>query len=168
MATGQTPIYLLPYPLSTDPVDVHGDVFELADRIEDVLVAKAPNDSPIFIGTVDFSGATVVGLPTSEVNTQVLSTNDITAVDTVLLSSFSTVEYTVSIVQDSKVRSCKVFAQSNGSTVDYVEYAVISTGGTISGVLVEFVTSGSNAELKVRVSDASTTNATVKYIREIM
>lgn len=37
MATGQTPTYLLPYPLSTDPVDVHGDIFELADRLEDLL-----------------------------------------------------------------------------------------------------------------------------------
>lgn len=37
MATGQTPTYLLPYPLSTDPVDVHGDIFELADRLEDVI-----------------------------------------------------------------------------------------------------------------------------------
>lgn len=37
MATGQTPTYLLPYPLSTDPVDVHGDIFELADRLEDII-----------------------------------------------------------------------------------------------------------------------------------
>jgi hypothetical protein len=31
MASGLTPTYLIPYPLSTDPVDVHGDVRDLAD-----------------------------------------------------------------------------------------------------------------------------------------
>lgn len=41
MATGLTPNYLLPYPLATDPVDVHGDIEDLADRLDDVLDAKA-------------------------------------------------------------------------------------------------------------------------------
>jgi len=47
MATGQTPTYLLPYPLSTDPVDVHGDIFELADRLEDVIggISVLPSQS---------------------------------------------------------------------------------------------------------------------------
>lgn len=37
MATGQTPIYDLPYPLPTDPVDVAGDIQDLAGRIEQIL-----------------------------------------------------------------------------------------------------------------------------------
>ena len=37
MASGLTPIYLLPYPLSTDPVNVHGDIEDLADRLETIL-----------------------------------------------------------------------------------------------------------------------------------
>jgi hypothetical protein len=45
MATGQTPTYLLPYPLSTDQVDVHGDIFELADRLEDVIGGILPSQS---------------------------------------------------------------------------------------------------------------------------
>jgi hypothetical protein len=39
MASGLTPTYLLPYPLSTDPVNVHGDVESLAERLESLLVA---------------------------------------------------------------------------------------------------------------------------------
>lgn len=34
MASGSTPIYNIPYPLATDPVDVHGDIEDLADRLE--------------------------------------------------------------------------------------------------------------------------------------
>jgi len=40
MASGLTPIYLIPYPLSSDPVNVHGDVQLLAEQLEDVLFLK--------------------------------------------------------------------------------------------------------------------------------
>ena len=37
MATGATTTYDLPYPLLTDPVNVHEDIQSLAERIEDVI-----------------------------------------------------------------------------------------------------------------------------------
>jgi hypothetical protein len=37
MATGATANYDLPYPLSSDPVDIHGDLQELAEQIELIL-----------------------------------------------------------------------------------------------------------------------------------
>lgn len=40
MATGLTPIYLIPYPLSTDPVNVHGDIEDLAFQFEDTMSLK--------------------------------------------------------------------------------------------------------------------------------
>ena len=40
MASGATSVYLIPYPLSTDPVNVHGDIKALSDRLEIVLDAK--------------------------------------------------------------------------------------------------------------------------------
>jgi hypothetical protein len=56
MASGLTPTYLIPYPLATDPVDVHGDMFDMADRIEDVLLLKANlNTSNTFTSTNVFS-----------------------------------------------------------------------------------------------------------------
>jgi hypothetical protein len=39
MASGQTPTYDLPFPLSTDPVDVHGDIQSLAEAIDLMLPA---------------------------------------------------------------------------------------------------------------------------------
>lgn len=41
MASGLTPTYSLPYPLSTDTVNVHGDVEDLAQTVENVLEVKA-------------------------------------------------------------------------------------------------------------------------------
>ena len=40
MASGATSVYLIPYPLSTDPVNVHGDIKALSDRLEIVLGLK--------------------------------------------------------------------------------------------------------------------------------
>ena len=37
MATGATTIYDIPYPILTDPVNVHEDIQSLAERIEDDL-----------------------------------------------------------------------------------------------------------------------------------
>lgn len=41
MASGLTPTYSLPYPLATDSVNVHGDVEDLAQKVEDILEVKA-------------------------------------------------------------------------------------------------------------------------------
>jgi hypothetical protein len=38
MATGATTNYDLPYPVLSDPVNVHGDIQSLAERIEDVIL----------------------------------------------------------------------------------------------------------------------------------
>jgi DNA/RNA endonuclease YhcR with UshA esterase domain len=45
MASGSTPIYLIPYPLSTDTVDVHGDIQDLALQVEDALSIKADKNT---------------------------------------------------------------------------------------------------------------------------
>lgn len=37
MATGSTTNYDIPYPVSTDPVNVHEDIQSLAERLEDIL-----------------------------------------------------------------------------------------------------------------------------------
>ena len=37
MATGETTNFDLPYPLSEDPVNVHGDIRQLVEKLEAVL-----------------------------------------------------------------------------------------------------------------------------------
>ena len=55
MATGLTTTYNIPFPLSTDPVNVHGDVEDLAQQVEDVLEVKADVlSSNTFTGTNTF------------------------------------------------------------------------------------------------------------------
>lgn len=53
MSSGTTTNYFLSYPLSTDPVNVAGDIQELAEDLDDFLT------SPIFINNIGISGGVI-------------------------------------------------------------------------------------------------------------
>ena len=95
--------------------------------------------------------------------TATISANTATTIDTNALSGFTSIEYMVSLKQGSKIRTSKVIVQTDGTSVDMTEFAITETGGTMSGVVVSATTSGSNALLQVTVTDAATTNVTVKF-----
>ena len=97
-----------------------------------------------------------------------VSANTATTVSTVALANFTTMEYTVSIKQGSKIRSSKVLVQTDGTTVDSVEHSILETGGAMAGVNVTAAVSSTNCILTVTITDAATTNATVKVINTII
>jgi len=101
-------------------------------------------------------------------NSSTISANTATTVDTVALSSFTTMEYTLSIKQGSKIRSSKVLVHTDGTSVDSTEYGIIEMGGGISGVAISASVSSTNAILQVTITDAATTNATVKLIKTML
>jgi hypothetical protein len=98
-----------------------------------------------------------------ETGTATLTANTATTISTTALSAFTSIEYMVSLKQGSKVRTSKVVLQTDGSSVDMTEFAITETGGTMTGVVVSATTSGSDAVLQATVTDASSTNVTVKF-----
>ena len=111
-------------------------------------------------GTNASWGALVVPITTG---TATVSANTATTVDTTALSGFTSIEYMVSLKQDSKVRTSKVVLQTDGTSVDMTEFAITETGGTIAGVVVSAAVSSTNGVLQVTATDAATTNVTVKF-----
>jgi hypothetical protein len=97
-----------------------------------------------------------------------ISANTATTVDTVALSSFTTIEYTISIKQGLKVRSSKVLVHTDGTSIDSTEYGIMEMGGGITGILVTASVSSTNSILQVTITDAATTNATVKLIKTML
>ena len=97
-----------------------------------------------------------------------ISINTASTVDTSALSSFTSMEYILSIKQGSKIRSSKVLVHTDGTSVDSTEYGIMEMGGGISGILVTASVSGTNAILQVTITDAATTNATVKLIKTML
>jgi hypothetical protein len=116
-------------------------------------------------GTVASWATLVVPITTG---TATITTNTINQVDAFVMTP-QTIEYTLSIVQGSKVRSSKVLVHSDGGTsVDMTEYSIMELGGNISGVLVTATNSASAGYLNVTVTDAATTNATVKFSKIVL
>jgi hypothetical protein len=101
-------------------------------------------------------------------NSSTISANTATTVDTVALSSFTTIEYVVSIKQGSKIRSSKVLVHTDGTSVDSTEYGIMEMGGGITGIIVTASVSGTDSILQVTITDAATTNATVKLIKTML
>lgn len=66
MATGSTSNYSLPYPLSTDPVNVAGDIQDLSDALDTFLT------NPSFINNLDIDGG---GLTTTALSASVFNSN---------------------------------------------------------------------------------------------
>jgi len=111
-------------------------------------------------GTSASWGTLVVPITTG---TATVSANTATTVDTTALSAFTSIEYMVSLKQGSKVRTSKVVVQTDGTSVDMTEFAITETGGTIAGVVVSATTASTNGVLQLTVTDAATTNVTVKF-----
>ena len=111
-------------------------------------------------GTSASWGALVVPITTG---TATVSANTATTVDTTALSAFTSIEYMVSLKQGSKVRTSKVVVQTDGTSVDMTEFAITETGGTIAGVVISAAVSSTNGVLQLTVTDAATTNVTVKF-----
>jgi hypothetical protein len=124
-------------------------------------VAGLTLTAPTFTGTVTLPQGKLTGSSTT------ITANTATTVSTVALADFTTMEYTVSIKQGSKVRSSKVLVQTDGTTVDSVEHSILETGGVMTGINVTAATSSTNAILTVTITNASSTNAVVKVINTI-
>jgi len=97
-----------------------------------------------------------------ETKTATVSANTATTVDTTALSAFTSIEYMISLKQGTKVRTSKVIVQNNGSSVDMTEFAITETGGVISGVAISAGVSGTDGVLQATITDATSTNVTVK------
>ena len=111
-------------------------------------------------GTSATWGTLVVPITTG---TSTVSANTATTIDTTALSSFTSIEYMVSLKQGSKIRTSKVVVQTDGTSVDMTEFAITETGGTIAGVVVSVAVASTNAVLQLTATDAATTNVTVKF-----
>jgi hypothetical protein len=134
-------------------------------------ITSSAYNAPTLGSTSIASGATVTtinGLTLGATGTSTLSVNTATALDTLALASFTTAKYVISLKQGTKVRSSEVIMQTNGTIVDTTEFGLLETGGTIAGVLISGIVSGTNAILQLTVTDAATTNVTVKIQEVVM
>jgi hypothetical protein len=152
MATGATTNYDLPYPLLTDPVNVHEDLQSLAERIEDVILN--------------------IGLPFISIEVRNSSGSNILKGDPVYISGYSTkpavakcdsdnlstfpvlgiAQASMGSGTDGVVIVSGVFQDINTSAFSAGDILYVANGG---GLTDSIPTGGSGAVAVVAKSDAS-------------
>lgn len=116
------------------------------------------------------AGAITLDSGTGELNTstQTVSVNTVTTVDSFDKTVYRTAKYLIQVTQGSKYTSSEVLLVHDGTDSYLSEYAVIELGATRIPLTVSTTTSGGNVLLRVTVTDAATTNATVKVARTLI
>ena len=116
------------------------------------------------------TGAITLDSGTGELNTstQLVTVNTVTTVDSFDKTVYRTAKYLVQVTQGSKYTTSEVLLAHDGTTSYLSEYAVIELGGTVIPLTVSTSISASNVLLKVTITDAASTNATVKVARTLI
>lgn len=98
-----------------------------------------------------------------------LTTNDPFLIDYTLLANFDLIDYTIYIKQGSLYRASKLFILTDGTDVSADEYAISELGGLMNGVSVSAsVDGGTRVILQVQILDATTSNASIKLIKNVV
>ena len=116
------------------------------------------------------TGAITLDSGTGELNTstQVVTVNTVTTVDSFDKATYRTAKYLVQVTQGSKYTTSEVLLVHDGTDSYLSEYAVIELGGTVIPLTVSTSISAGNVLLRVTITDAASTNATVKVARTLI
>jgi hypothetical protein len=153
MATGSTNTYDLPYPVLSDPVNVHEDIQSLAERLEDVL----SNVGVPFISLEvrNISGASIAkGTPVYITGYTTKPT--VAKCDSDDLSTFPVVGITQSAISNNTngvIIVSGVFENINTSSYSAGDILYVANGGGLTDTIP---TGGSGAVAVVAKSNATT------------
>lgn len=115
------------------------------------------------------SGAITID-STGELNTstQAVNVNTITTVDSFDKTAYRTAKYLIQVSQGTKYTSSEVLLAHDGTDSYMSEYAVIELGASRIPMTVSTSISAGNVLLRVTITDAASTNATVKVARTLI
>jgi Major tropism determinant N-terminal domain/Fibronectin type III domain len=129
------------------------------------VISTISNGGTITIPTTTGTLALTSQVPTS--STTAITSNSAVTIDTIALTDFITAEYQVTIHQGTSTRSSKVLVQTDGTSVDYNEYAIMATGTAIPGVVIAASVSSTNMVLQATITNGSTANGRAFIIKNV-
>jgi hypothetical protein len=136
------------------------------DDIGDVN-APSPTDGQV-LTYVSASSAWVAAAATGGAaapTTTSITANTATTIDSFALATYRSAEFTIQVTQGSKYTTLKALVVHDGTTPQLVQYAVIEIGSPAITLTLSSVVSGSDVVLQATITDAATTNATVKVLK---
>ena len=116
------------------------------------------------------TGAITLDSGTGELNTstQAVTVNTATTVDSFDKTVYRTAKYLIQVTQGSKYTTSEVLLAHDGTDSYLSEYAVIELGASRIPLTVSTSISASNVLLRVTITDAASTSATVKVARTLI
>jgi len=129
----------------------------------DLSFTTSPSFSTVAAGAITIDS-------TGEINTstQSVTVNTALTVDSFAKATYRTAKYLVQVTQGTKYTTSEVLLVHDGTTSYMSEYAVIELGASRIPMTVSTIVSGDNVLLRVTITDAASTNATVKVARTLI
>ena len=126
-------------------------------------------NSPTFSGTVTSSGPiNLESIALFDGTSTSITSNSITTIDTSSASIYRSAEYIVQVAQGTKYTVSKLIMIHDGNTAHITEYALIELGTSRIPLTIACNLSGGNVLLQATITDAATTNATVRVIKTLI
>ena len=94
-----------------------------------------------------------------------ITANTATTIDSFALATYRSAEFTIQVTQGSKYTTLKALVVHDGTTPQLAQYGIIEIGSPAIALTLSSVVSGSNVVLQATITDAATTNATVKVLK---
>jgi len=118
--------------------------------------------------SVSFGAITLDSTGELNTSTQVVTVNTITTVDSFDKTAYRTAKYLIQVSQGTKYTSSEVLLAHDGTDSYMSEYAVIELGASRIPMTVSTSISAGNVLLRVTITDAASTQATVKVARTLI
>ena len=118
--------------------------------------------------SVSFGAITLDSTGELNTSTQVVTVNTITTVDSFSKTAYRTAKYLIQVSQGTKYTTSEVLLAHDGTDSYMSEYAVIELGASRIPMTVSTSISSGNVLLRVTITDAASTQATVKVARTLI
>lgn len=118
--------------------------------------------------SVSFGAITLDSTGELNTSTQVVTVNTITTVDSFSKTAYRTAKYLIQVSQGTKYTTSEVLLAHDGTDSFMSEYAVIELGASRIPMTVSTSISAGNVLLRVTITDAASTQATVKVARTLI
>ena len=118
--------------------------------------------------SVSFGAITLDSTGELNTSTQVVTVNTITTVDSFSKTAYRTAKYLIQVSQGTKYTTSEVLLAHDGTDSFMSEYAVIELGASRIPMTVSTSISSGNVLLRVTITDAASTQATVKVARTLI
>lgn len=115
--------------------------------------------------SVSFGAITLDSTGELNTSTQVVTVNTITTVDSFSKTAYRTAKYLIQVSQGTKYTTSEVLLAHDGTDSYMSEYAVIELGASRIPMTISTSISSGNVLLRVTITDAASTQATVKVAR---